>query len=384
MPEARKVVPPTTGRRTSALAPAGSAAPFAAGALLAWFQANRREMPWRGHPEPYAVWVSEIMLQQTQVATVRPYFTRFMRRFPTVRALARARPEDVLKEWEGLGYYSRARLLHRAARQLVAEADARLPSTSAGLRRLPGIGPYTAAAIASICFGERVPVVDGNVARVFARYRLLKDDFRKPAARLKLADWLQPVFDGSAHPGDLNQAIMELGAIVCRPRNPNCAGCPLAPGCGARARGVQADYPVRRTTRPGPVRPTVAVVLRRGGRLLLTLRAEKGLLGGLWELPGGDIVPGETAEEAAVRLLRATTGLEPGPLVVRGTVKHAFSHFTQLLHIIAAGRARGRVKARPGVTLGWATDADLDRLPLTTATRRALDLRRDRPSPWRV
>ena len=341
-------------------------------------------MPWRDQPEPYAVWVSEIMLQQTQVATVRPYFTRFLQRFPTVQALAQARTEDVLKLWEGLGFYRRARLLHRAARQLATASGGRLPETVAGLGRIPGIGPYTAAAIASICFGERIPVVDGNVARVFARYRLLRDDFRKPAARQALADWLQPAFDGTAHPGDLNQAMMELGALVCRPRNPACAECPLAAGCGAREQGVQADYPARPARRPVPVRPEVAIVLRRGGRLLLARRDGTDLLGGLWELPGGGGAPGEPAEAAAARLLRDVAGLEAGTLTARGSIKQVFSHFTQLLHLFAGGRVRGRLKARPGVTLAWATAADLDRLPLTTATRRALELQRDWPTPRRA
>ena len=357
---------------------------LATGALLAWFQANRREMPWRDQPDPYAVWVSEIMLQQTQVAAVRPYFTRFMQRFPTVQALAQAPIEDVLKRWEGLGYYRRARLLHQAAQQVVEMHGGRLPETAAELGRLPGIGPYTAAAIASICFGEAVPVVDGNVARVFARYRLLRDDFSKLPARQALAKWLQPAFDGAAHSGDLNQAMMELGALVCRPRNPDCTACPLAAACSARARGVQADYPARLARRPVPVRPEVAIALRRGGRLLLARRDGTGLLGGLWELPGGGVVPGETAAEAAARLLRDIAGLEAGTLTAQGSITHAFSHFTQLLHLFAADRIRGRVKIRAGGALAWVTAADLDRLPLTTTTRRALDLQRDQPTRRRA
>ncbi len=341
--------------------------------LLAWFRTHRRAMPWRGHPSPYAVWVSEIMLQQTQVDTVRPYFDRFVARFPTIEALARAEGASVLKLWEGLGYYARARNLHRTAQLVVARMGGRLPATADQLAALPGIGAYTAAAIASICFGERVPVVDGNVARVFARFRLLDDDFRKPAARKRLAAWLQPAFQETASPGGLNQAIMELGALVCRPRHPACADCPLAQSCAARRRGVQGDYPKRTAGAPAPMRQAVAVILKRGTRLLMTQRAEAGLLGGFWELPGGEMDADEPVEAAARRWLRSRTGYAIGPVEPVGSVKHIFSHFSLLLHVVRARPLTRETAARRDPTVRWIPPAELARLPVATAHRRALD-----------
>ena len=211
--------------------------------LLAWYRSRERPMPWRGHPDPYAVWVSEIMLQQTQVETVRPYFTRFLAAFPDIPALAAAEDEPLLKAWEGLGYYTRVRNLRKAAQLLMAEHVGTLPRTVEGLRALPGVGDYTAAAIASICFGLPVPVVDGNVARVFARRNLLDGDFHKPAPRRTLADWLTPHIIASGDPAAFNQAMMDLGAQVCTPRNPRCDDCPLRPTCQAAEQGRQADFP---------------------------------------------------------------------------------------------------------------------------------------------
>jgi len=342
-------------------------------ALLAWFRANRREMPWRRRPAPYPVWISEIMLQQTQVATVRPYFDRFLRRFPTVRALARAEEDEVLKAWEGLGYYARARHLRQAAREVVVNHGGRLPRDAAGLAALPGIGPYTAAAIASICFGERVPVVDGNVARVCARLWLLEDDFRQAAPRASLADALQPALDATESAGDLNQAMMELGALVCRPRRPECGACPLVAACRARRRGCQADYP-RRTPAPRvPERQAVAVVVRRGAAWLMVRRPGDGLLGGLWELPGGGRRVDEPPAQAARRGVREQTGLEiEAEEAVEATLRHAFSHFTLVLQVIQARRNGGRLKAGGGAPARWVAPADIRRLPVATAHRKIL------------
>lgn len=343
-------------------------------ALLAWYRRVRREMPWRGHPSPYAVWVSEIMLQQTQVETVRPYFARFIARFPTVQALAAAETEAVLSLWQGLGYYTRARNLHRAAQTIVEEKGGRLPETAEKLAELPGVGAYTAAAIASICFGERVPVVDGNVVRVFARLFLLRDDFGAQPTRRKLALRLQPAFDETESPGDLNQAMMELGALICRPRNPECARCPLASACAARQRGEQELYPRRAVKAKPPVRHAVAVVLRRGSRWLMVRRPEEGLLGGLWELPGGLIEEGESAEAAACRLVPIQVGLDVEILSAIGTLKHGFSHFTLMLHVVEAKQVGGRCKASSKGALRWISSETLAALPVATAHRRALEL----------
>ena len=260
--------------------------------LLAWYRSRERPMPWRGHPDPYAVWVSEIMLQQTQVETVRPYFTRFLAAFPDIPSLAAAEDEPLLKAWEGLGYYTRVRNLRKAAQRLMAEHGGALPRTVEGLRALPGVGDYTAAAIASICFGLPVPVVDGNVARVFARRNLLDGDFHKPAPRRALADWLTPHIAASGDPAAFNQAMMDLGAQICTPRNPRCDDCPLCPTCQAAEQGRQADFPAPPPAKTLPERTGAALLLRDAqGRLLLAKHPGDRLLAGFWELPAPDTLP---------------------------------------------------------------------------------------------
>ena len=338
--------------------------------LLNWYDANRREMPWRDHPDPYAVWVSEIMLQQTQVETVRGYFTRFMQAFPTVAALAAAPQQQVLKLWEGLGYYTRARNLQRAAQQIVASGG-ELPRDVAGWAALPGVGPYTAAAIASICFGIPAPVVDGNVLRVFARYLGWDDDFRKPAARARLAEWLQPWIVASGRPGDFNQAMMDLGATCCTPRSPCCDACPLRDDCVARREGRQAALPTRPPRKTLPTRTAVAVLVRdAAGRVLLTQRAPDGLLGGLWELPNGASGGTPTARDAA-RVLRTATGMRVTRIEARGCFTHTFTHFKPVWHLFEAVGLSGIPTADPRPS--GARFATPHELPLTTLTRRVLD-----------
>ena len=300
-------------------------------ALIGWYERHGRDLPWRHTHDPYAIWLSEIILQQTRIAQGQAYWERFMQRFPTVQQLAEASEDEVLKLWQGLGYYSRARNLHAAARQIVAQG--RFPNTLADIQRLKGVGPYTAAALASVLDGERAPVVDGNVARVFARVWELKDDFHAQGARRKLAARLQPLMDERGiRPGDFNQAMMELGALVCTPANPACATCPLAVDCAARKAGTQADYPRRRARKELPVRRTTAVVVTDGaGRVLLVENRTGGLLKGLWELPA----------------------VEPAAEQVQ-----TFSHFRLELTALRAREA--------------ATFADPKSVPLSTSTRKVL------------
>ncbi len=254
--------------------------------LEAWFARAKRPMPWRKNPTPYACWVSEIMLQQTTYASALPYYKRFLKAFPTVSALARASEEDVLKLWEGLGYYARARHLHKAAQRFAATRPVRWPATSADWALVPGVGPYTAAALASVLSGERVPVVDGNVARVFSRVWTLSDDFRDSAARGRLQARLQGEIEKAESPGDFNQAMMELGALVCSPRNPSCGSCPLKGDCRAHEKGVCENYPVRGERVTRPVRKKKVVLVRDAkGRVLLVRQTGGGLLKGLWDLP---------------------------------------------------------------------------------------------------
>lgn len=291
-------------------------------------------MPWRGHPDPYAVWVSEIMLQQTQVDTVRDYFIRFVAKFPTIRSLAEADTEPLLKAWEGLGYYTRAKNLRKAAQLVMEKHGGKVPRTAEELQTLPGIGPYTAAAVASICFGQPVPVVDGNVARVFARYNLLDDDFSKLPPRLELAEWLTPFIEKSGCPGDFNQAMMELGALICKPQNPNCSACPLQDDCRAFCEKAQSRYPVKKEKKKNPVRRVVAVILKnRANAVLLVQRTEEKLLAGLWELPSVE----NTADWQTVFCRKYG---RTDDFIFVGKIKHQFSHFTLEADIYKANSRR--------------------------------------------
>ena len=282
--------------------------------LLAYFDEHRRSMPWRETSDPYAIWVSEIMLQQTRVDTVIPYWERWLDRFPTVADLAAAELDAVLKAWEGLGYYSRARNLHRAARMVRERFGGRVPEAVDTLRELPGVGEYTAGAVASIAYGVPIPAVDGNVRRVLAR--LYDLEAPKPAQLRERAAALVP----SERPGDFNQALMELGATVCTPRSPSCGVCPLGEWCEARRLGVQEQRPLPRPPKPIPEETIrTAVLVREDGAMLVSRRPQDGLLGGLWEFPG--VRAGESWTEPIAGWLDArirVTALDP--------VRHTFSH----------------------------------------------------------
>jgi A/G-specific adenine glycosylase len=256
-----------------------------AGQLLAWYGKNARRLPWRGHPDPYAVWVSEVMLQQTRVETVIPYFERWMARFPTIPSLAAASQQDVLAAWEGLGYYSRARNLHRAAQVLAAEQGGKLPEDLDSLRLLPGIGRYTAAAIASIAFGKDAPTLDGNIRRVLARIFNLELPARSPEGERRLWD-LAAEHLPAGQAGEYNQALMDLGATICTPRQPDCPHCPVNDLCAAYALGIQEQRPVLEPKPSLPHYTVAAAVIQRDGQVLIAQRPAQGLLGGMWEFPG--------------------------------------------------------------------------------------------------
>ncbi len=297
--------------------------------LLAWYGRNRRPFPWRERPAPYRVWVSEIMLQQTRAATVEPYYERFLSRFPTVHVLAESAREDVLKAWEGLGYYSRARNLHAAAGRVVQMGG--FPDDLDGWLSLPGVGPYTAAAVVSIVYGLPHPVVDGNVLRVFSRFRGLGADISLAGTKHRFREQLGGVIRACSSPGDFNQAMMELGALVCRPRRAVCAACPLAAECVALARDRVAVLPAGKPRRTVPHQRVVVGLVRRGDTVLIARRGERQMLAGLWEFPGGKVEPGETLQEALVREVREETGLSVSVGAEICTIEHAYSHFTMTL-----------------------------------------------------
>ncbi len=305
-----------------------------ADALLAWYDRDRRHLPWRFAPgvkaDPYKVWLSEIMLQQTTVKAVIPYFEKFTKRWPTIRKLAAADLDDVLAAWAGLGYYSRARNLHACAQAVVARHRGRFPSSEATLLELPGIGAYTAAAIAAIGFGRKAVVVDGNVERVVARLRAIETPMPQAKAELRVA---AATFVPDARPGDFSQAMMDLGATICTPRRPSCLVCPLSRACAAHRQGIEETLPRRAVKAERPVRKTVAfVALREDGAVLLRRRPREGLLGGMMEVPS-------SAWQAALPkkkdiLVSAPVSADWWPVPVE--VVHVFTHFRLEVQVFRA------------------------------------------------
>lgn len=331
--------------------------------LLHWYGENARQLPWRDHPDPYAIWVSEIMLQQTRVDTVVPYFERWMKRFPTVDMLARASQQQVLGLWEGLGYYSRARNLHQAAQIVVNKYSGKLPRRVDLLLSLPGIGRYTAGAIASIAFGMDEATLDGNIRRVLARVFDLRQPVRSSAAEKKLwelaADHLPP---GQA--GQYNQALMELGATICTPRKPRCEQCPLTDMCKAFSLGVQEERPVKTPKAEIPHHIVTAAVIQREDRVLIAKRPPEGLLGGMWEFPGGKMQPGEDLESCLDREIREELAMEIIVGREMGIYQHAYTHFRVTLHAFQCRMNGEEPRKLHHSELAWAEPDELVEYPM--------------------
>ena len=300
--------------------------------LLRWYDANARVLPWRSDPSPYRSWVSEVMLQQTQVETVIPYFERFMQRFPTLESLAKAEQAEVLQLWEGLGYYSRARNLHKAAQLVWQEHEGELPHTYTELRELPGVGRYIASAIASIAFQQPVPALDANCRRVYIRLLNLQMPLGTPALEHILWRYAQQLLP-QERPGDFNQAVMELGERICKPKSPLCEQCPLQTTCLAFTQGTPSSLPKRQAKPPVPHYTVTAAVITQGELVLITQRPPNGLLGGLWEFPGGKLeLQDANLEDCLKREIWEELGLE---IVVEydfGVYRHAYTHFRITLH----------------------------------------------------
>lgn len=331
--------------------------------LLAWYGETARSLPWRGIHDAYSIWVSEIMLQQTRVETVIPYFHRWMNRFPTLPSLAEASQEDVLRLWEGLGYYSRAVQIHRAARAVMAEHGGVIPEDVVALRALPGVGEYTAAAIASIAFGADLPAIDGNLRRVLSRVFDVSLPVRSPEGERRLLELAQEHLPAGLA-GDYNQAWMDLGATICLPKKPACLICPLSEVCLARQHGTQADRPVLPPKKAVPHITVAAAVIDRDGKVLLARRPPNGLLGGLWEFPGGKQEPGEALPDTLRREIREELDYDIQVGSPIGVYQHAFTHFKVTLHAFDCRPGEGEPKALEASALSWAALQELDGYPM--------------------
>ena len=349
-------------------------------ALLDWIAAGRRDLPWRHARTPYAVWISEVMLQQTQVASVTPYFERWMGLFPDVQALTDARLDAVLKAWEGLGYYARARNLHAAAQRIVALHGGELPADQVLLLQLPGIGRYTVGAILSLAFGQPEPVLDGNVRRVLCRVYDIAEDPRAPTTERRLWELADDLVKAapSGQAGDLNESLMELGALVCSPGLPDCDACPLAQWCLAHRRGLETARPVKAIRKQTPYYDVTAGLIQDpDGNFLIVRRAATGLLGGLWGFPGSAAGDCRLAEANAGALaaclaeaLSASLGIQVEPGEVLPVIRHAYTHFRITLHPFRCRLVGGEPRALGYAEMRWVSPAELEDYAFPVTDRR--------------
>lgn len=348
--------------------------------LLAWWDKDHADLPWRQTKDPYKIWVSEIMLQQTQITTVIPYYGRWLARFPTVVSLADAPLDDVLKLWEGLGYYSRARNMHTAARMIVQEFNGVFPNRVEDLRKLKGIGRYTAGAIASIAFDIPAPILDGNVIRVLTRFYDIADDSTQTTTKNKLwqiAELLVP----KKRAGDFNQALMELGQTVCLPKKPSCLLCPLQANCLARQRGTQLERPVRPPRKRTPHYDVAAGIIWRDETAVLTLKGQfliaqrplDGLLGGLWEFPGGKQEADETLPQTLAREIKEELDIEIDVDQFETSIKHAYTHFRITLHAYHAVYQSGIIQHLGVANHAWVTLAELEQYAFAITDRKIIN-----------
>lgn len=339
--------------------------------LLRWYRAQRRDLPWRNTKDPYRIWVSEIMLQRTQVETVKPYYARFLAAFPTLRQLVDAALDDVLKCWEDLGYYARARQLHRAARLIVRDFHGVMPDQRADLLKLPGIGRYTAGAIASIAFGRDEAALDGNAMRVLSRLFNVSDAIEKSSTQKRLWELAERLLP-RGYAADFNQALMELGATVCVPQTPRCACCPLEEDCAARRLGLEKTLPVHIARKSRPHHQAAVGIIWRDEKILIARRPEDGLLGGLWEFPGGKREPGERWQACLKREVREELGIEIKVGQRLAIVEHGYTHFKVTLHAFRCEYRSGKPRALGCSAFAWVAPADLGKYAFPAANRKIL------------
>ena len=341
-------------------------------ALLTWFKKYQRDLPWRGIDVPYRIWVSEVMLQQTQVKKVVDYYERFIERFPDVQQLADASLQDVLKVWEGLGYYARARNLHKAAQFIMKELDGEIPCDYAAFRKLPGVGDYSAAAVQSVAFNKPYAAVDGNIKRVLARLYLIETPINEASSAKHFQQKADDLLDQD-EPGLFNQAMMELGATVCRPQSPTCLICPVNQFCEAFHAARQDEFPHRRKTAAVPEHHMAAGVIYKGSEVLIVQRPLDGLLGGLWEFPNGQIGDNETAEDACIRYITDVVNLSVTNIKYLTRVRHAFTHFKIVVDVFQCEYQSGEVVLNGPINANWVEITALQDYPLPRATHKFLD-----------
>ena len=347
--------------------------------LMRWYLAHHRHLPWRDSTDPYRIWVSEVMLQQTQVKTVVPYFLKFLAAFPTLKDLAEAGPDQVLKLWEGLGYYARARNLHKAAQHLVSLSGGCIPNRFSDFKALPGVGDYIASAVLSIAFGKAHAVVDGNVKRVLSRLFCLDMPVNHSAAHKTFKPVAEALLNRK-DPGGFNQAIMELGALICTPTSPDCIACPLKDLCWARAESRIKAFPVRLTRKKTPCFHISTGIVIKHGRLLITQRKPDGLLGGLWEFPGGKVKKDETASAACIREIKEETGLTVRVSSFLTRIKHAYTHFKIEMDVFYCDYISGDVVLDGPVDFQWIFFQDIGSFAFPRANLKFIELLHQNPA----
>jgi len=342
--------------------------------LIQWFESERAQIPvpGRGVSDPYTIWIAEVMLQQTQVSTVWPYYKRWLEAFPDIGHLANASLDQVLKLWEGLGYYSRARNLHKAAGYVREHFDGQIPQSIKQLIQIPGIGPYTAAAIASFAFQEPVPLIDGNVLRVLSRVQKLGDDITKTQTKNNIMLQLEKLIPNK-NPGSFNQGLMDLGRVHCTPKRPECEKCPVSEVCQAFQDRSMEAFPVKPPKRVTPHYDIVIGIIRKDERVLIQKRPPKGLLGGLWEFPGGKMETGESPEAAVLREIKEETGLGVTLGEAIGTIRHAYTHFKITLSAFFCDWTEGEAKLNAATENRWIPMHEIDQYAFPKANLKILE-----------
>lgn len=341
--------------------------------LIQWYKKNYRKLPWRNTTDPYLILISEVMLQQTQVNTVIPYFKNFLKIFPTIQDLAKANQQKVLKIWEGLGYYARARNLHKAAKIIVREYYGKIPESWVEFRQLPGVGDYIASAVISLAFGKPYAVVDGNVKRVLSRLFLIENPVNQSASQKAFQKQANYILD-EKNPGIFNQAIMELGAVICTPKNPSCNICTVQKMCEAYRLSIVIEYPKRIKRKPVPEYRIATGVIYKNGKILITKRKPEGLLGGLWEFPGGKIEDSESAKTACIREIKEETGLVIEIDHKLTQIKHAYTHFKIKMDVFICRYVSGKIILNEADDFRWTCVSELNKFPFPKANHKFIPL----------